>query len=47
MSSNFHKFQGDSKFLYKMIKIPGYIQGSMSQNKCHAFQVFHWALGTL
>ncbi len=40
----FHNFQGDSRFLNK---IPGYFQGSRSQNKFQAFQGFQWAVGTL
>ncbi len=40
----FHKFQGDSRFLYK---IPGCFQGSRSQNKFQAFQGFQGAMGTL
>ncbi len=40
----FHKFQGDSSILYK---IPGYFQGSRSQNKFQAFQGFQGAVATL
>ncbi len=39
----FYKFQGDSWFLDK---IPGYFQGSRSQNKFQAFQGFQGAVGT-
>ncbi len=38
----FHKFQWDSRFLHK---IPGYFQGSRSQNKFQAFQSFQGAIG--
>ncbi len=41
MTTVFHKFQGDSKFLHN---IPGYFQGSRSQNK---FQAFQGGMGTL
>ncbi len=40
----FHNFQGDSRFLHK---IPGYFQGSKSQNKFPAFQGIQGAVGTL
>ncbi len=40
----FHKFQRDSRFLHK---IPGYFQGSRSQNILQAFQGFQGAVGTV
>ncbi len=41
---SFTNFQGDSRFLHKIL---GYLQGSRSQNKFLAFHGFQGAVGTL